>query len=430
MKILELGNGIMLRGLIFENNEVDITNGHPGIVLIPTDEFDDFSYCVHATSDTNRYNEDIEKFFVSSKFFKKTYINLAHIIRVPNIRKHPLIELKDEEIYDLLKAIYDYQTANGETEEFKEIKDKIEAILEYLEAKRDNPTITISANKLRAISNLEQVWRRVLIFGDACREMEGYDIKYNRMLRIKERIRSYINACRVEGNTSIERTESLYNYLKMFNKRDLDNMILCSIAFLKEECRDQEERKLIERFEEEIEEIRRREEIKEQEYRKTQEEIRAQKNRTERRQREIGERSQEFSEEAKGSDIRVVRVIEKIRDHIRRYTGDNSLDMEVTKRLYSDFKVYYKIDLDNILLSAISLLKEECINPEERQLIEKFEKELEEIRRQEEIKKQRKVDKSEQRANKKRKQREIQPVKDEKRRIRNDKRKYGNYELE
>ena len=76
MRILELGNGIMLRGLIFENNQADITNGHPGIVLIPTGELDDFAYCVHATSDTNRYNEEIEKFFVSSKFLKKTYRNL------------------------------------------------------------------------------------------------------------------------------------------------------------------------------------------------------------------------------------------------------------------------------------------------------------------------------------------------------------------
>jgi len=364
MNILGLGDSILLRGLVFDNNQADIINGHPGVVLIPTDELDDFSYCVHCTSNAGLYNENMQRYYVSKKFKKTTYINLGHIVKGPNYVKTVLRKLNDEELYDLLKAIYNYQIENGETEEFKEIKVKIEAILEYLEAKRDNFNVTISANKLRYVDKIEPEWRRVLFFGDDCREIEGYDIKYNKMLKVKDMLRSYIFKCMANGETSIEQTESLYNYLKMFQNRDLKNKIICAIALLKEECKDEKEKKFILKIEEELEEIRAQEENQLQEDIKLQEEIRE--------QRESAKRSKKSSLNEIEKDILISNAIERIRSCISAYTDTDSFNIELTKRLYSDFKVYYKNDFDNMLSSAIVLIQEDCRTQEEWQLIKKF----------------------------------------------------------
>ena len=136
MKILDYGDIIALRNIVFEDGKYDIEESHPGIVLLPTTEKDEEVVCLYMTSDKYRARRNANKYIrANSKIIKKqSFINLQQIIKTPNIKIMPLNELKNEDFYDLLDSFYNYQSnCENPNPIFDEIKGKVEIMLKLFE---------------------------------------------------------------------------------------------------------------------------------------------------------------------------------------------------------------------------------------------------------------------------------------------------------
>lgn len=145
MNILEMGQLFYKKNLIFEQNIADI-DVHPVIILLPTDINDEYAYCLHGTSDRNRYNNNKEMYYVyRDRLPKTTYLNLKHIVKIPNSFRRSKENANLYEIYDILKHLREYQEKNGRTAEFNEIKNKVDIAINYCRETKH----MISAEELR-----------------------------------------------------------------------------------------------------------------------------------------------------------------------------------------------------------------------------------------------------------------------------------------
>ena len=166
MNILEYGSVIKCKNIVFEDDEYDI-KGHPGVVILPTNEKQDKAICLYMTSNVKRKGK--EDFYCIEKRLKKTsYVNIRQIIETDNIRKGPMGYLDDDEFIGLLESFYDYQiNLDVKREAFKQIEGKIKILIEVLKKKRIvNINIDdITIEELDILDKIGNIERAMLLYG-------------------------------------------------------------------------------------------------------------------------------------------------------------------------------------------------------------------------------------------------------------------------
>ena len=151
MRIHEYGEIILCKNITFEDNQLDMEIGHPGIVLLPTSEYEDEVHCLYMTTDGTRAKEEKDKFVkMTSKVAKTSYVNIQQIVKRINMKDCEMNRLDDDEFRDLLQTFYDYQIdLNPPKKEFLEIKSKIETLLEVLDFNKEfGETNSISRHQI------------------------------------------------------------------------------------------------------------------------------------------------------------------------------------------------------------------------------------------------------------------------------------------
>lgn len=164
MIIHEYGEIILCKNISFEDKQIDMELGHPGIVLLPTSENEEDIYCLYMTTDIERANREDKKYVkLSTKVAKKSYINIQQIVKRINVKNAPMNRLDDDEFRDLLQMFYNYQVnLEPKKQEFLEIKSKIETLLEILELNKEfNITNTISIKEIDALADLTKVESKI-----------------------------------------------------------------------------------------------------------------------------------------------------------------------------------------------------------------------------------------------------------------------------
>ena len=133
MDIRNYGEIILCRNITFEDNKYDMEQGHPGVVILPTTERDEQAICLYMTSDKRKAREDkFTKYEGGS--IKDSYVNLQQLIKVPNNREEEIDVLDNKKFLELLRKFYNFQINLEEPrEEFLNIKEKVEILLELLE---------------------------------------------------------------------------------------------------------------------------------------------------------------------------------------------------------------------------------------------------------------------------------------------------------
>ena len=169
MNILEYGKVIMCRDITFEDNKYDFKDGHPGVVMLPTNEKSDNVYCLYMTSDKTRAIEEKNKFLrFKGKAKKESYINLQQIIKRKNIKEREQTTLREENFIELLTKFYDYQmNLEPKSEDFMQIKDRIKILLETLKRKQNLSFYTdnISQDELDELYGINNTEKAVKIYG-------------------------------------------------------------------------------------------------------------------------------------------------------------------------------------------------------------------------------------------------------------------------
>lgn len=249
MDILELGATLQIKetisgdgkkneGIIFENNTQDLKRrGHPGIVLIPAGSEDEVAYCAYMTSDPQRYKYNKEKYYVWEEGIKRTsYINLENLVRIKNNLRSTISELSHKECYEILKAICEYQTQYGENEVYKEIKDKIQAVIYLMEQNTGHKGITVDSHNVKMLEGVPREQWDLLMYtkyhGKYARKSE-YEIKSARISRLKERIEDFAKHYNRKDARKTEKIKALYSDLKVFFGIGLEETMMCAIALLK-----------------------------------------------------------------------------------------------------------------------------------------------------------------------------------------------------
>lgn len=136
MQIKPFGEVVLCKDITFEDSgKYDLEQGHPGVVLLPTNEEDEYAYCIFMTSDKKRANREKERFIkYSGKSVKESYLNLHQIVKVKNNADKSLHTLKQEQFREILNSFYNYQIKlKKQNYDFMMIKDKIEILLNLLE---------------------------------------------------------------------------------------------------------------------------------------------------------------------------------------------------------------------------------------------------------------------------------------------------------
>lgn len=193
--------------------------GHPTISLFPTDELDENIYCLYMTSDKSRYNYN-KKIYYAIQFEKQSYLNLRHLIRIPNYFNKIDYTFSNNKLLEILKSFYNYQTKNKESEFFAEIKEKIEAEIVLLTLAKDTPSFIVTPELLRKAERLGSIWRNALIAQDT----EGFEeqtlIKNEKIRNAKEIIESFM------GQESFE-IETMYRVLRSKFEDDFEKILSC-----------------------------------------------------------------------------------------------------------------------------------------------------------------------------------------------------------
>lgn len=164
MTIHEYGEIVLCNNISFEDKQIDIESGHPGIVLLPTSENEEDIYCLYMTTDKERADREDEKYVkISTKVARKSYINIQQIVKRMNVKDASKNRLDDDEFRELLQIFYNYQVnLEPKKQEFLEIKSKIETLLEILKLNEEfNITSTISRKEIDALATLAKVESKI-----------------------------------------------------------------------------------------------------------------------------------------------------------------------------------------------------------------------------------------------------------------------------
>ena len=135
MNILDYGEVVPCRNIMFEDNKIDVKLGHPGIVILPTSENEEEAYCLYMTSNKARAKREKNKYVkFDGKLPKESYVNLQHIVQKRNIMEQPLTTLSEEKFLSLIKKFYNYQiNMNQISNEFNNIQKQVKTLIELLE---------------------------------------------------------------------------------------------------------------------------------------------------------------------------------------------------------------------------------------------------------------------------------------------------------
>lgn len=140
MQIKKYGEVVLCKDITFEDSRrYDLEQGHPGIVLLPTNEEDEYAYCIFMTSDKKIASKNKEKFIkYYGKSVKESYLNLQQVVKVKNNADKSLSFLKQEQFKEILNSFYNYQIKLEKQDfTFLMIKERIEILLNLLEINQD-----------------------------------------------------------------------------------------------------------------------------------------------------------------------------------------------------------------------------------------------------------------------------------------------------
>lgn len=134
MEIRGYGEVVLCRNITFEDNKYDTEKGHPGVVVLPTNENDDNVCCLYMTTNKERARIEKEKYTkYTGQSEKDSYVNLQHIVKEKNNKDREIDKLDDEKFLDLLEKFYNFQiNLTPHKESFLEIKNKIEILIDLL----------------------------------------------------------------------------------------------------------------------------------------------------------------------------------------------------------------------------------------------------------------------------------------------------------
>lgn len=168
MNILDYGSIILLKNITFEDGKYDLEGGHPGIVLLPTNETQEEAFCLYMTSDKNRAKKEEYKYAeCKSKTLKQSFINIQQIVETKNIRTDGLAKLPEREFHDLLEKFYQYQmTLEEANPKFLKIKKKIEILIELLKTneKMELTDFNITRDQIDFLEQVENIEKGKRIF--------------------------------------------------------------------------------------------------------------------------------------------------------------------------------------------------------------------------------------------------------------------------
>lgn len=166
MQVHSYGEIIWCREVIFENGKYDRLGRHPGIVILPTSENEEFAYCLCMTSDKKRANREKYKFVEHKLMPKKdSYINIQQIVKRVNIKDDIIKQMKQEEFIEVLEEFYNYQIKlKKPQEEFIKIENKVKTLIELLKI---NQKLNLESREIRyddlekysAINDMKRIHR-------------------------------------------------------------------------------------------------------------------------------------------------------------------------------------------------------------------------------------------------------------------------------
>lgn len=167
MRIHEYGEIILCKNITFEDNQLDMEIGHPGIVLLPTSEHEDEVHCLYMTTDGTRAKKEKGKFVKLDNNVQKTsYVNIQQIVKRINIKDSEMNKLDDDQFKELLQNFYDYQMSlKPPKKDFLEIKSKIETLLEILDFNKEFGIInSVSRNQIDTLASQRDPKKRRMIY--------------------------------------------------------------------------------------------------------------------------------------------------------------------------------------------------------------------------------------------------------------------------
>lgn len=199
MKVKKFGEVVLCKDITFKDNgRYDLEQGHPGIVLLPTNEEDEYAYCIFMTSDKKRASEDKEKYIkYCGKSVKESYLNLQQIVKVKNNADKSLSVLNQEQFKEILNSFYNYQVKlELQDSNFITIKEKLKILLNMLEM---NQTFEINEDincdtindmlKYKDIEKIKQIYcTKLMLLPDSNKEKileEGFKTEKARNYAMK-----------------------------------------------------------------------------------------------------------------------------------------------------------------------------------------------------------------------------------------------------
>ena len=155
MQILNCGDVILLRNITFQDGQYDIKEGHPGIVILPTDENDEEAICLYMTSSKNR-SKDKGYMHCNTRVKKNSFVNLKQIVKNPNVKLLPLATMPNSTIYNILGRFSEYQKDNPD-ENFEKVKNKIDIMLQLFKMNSRLGILRESTIDVKELKMLEQI---------------------------------------------------------------------------------------------------------------------------------------------------------------------------------------------------------------------------------------------------------------------------------
>ena len=158
MNVRNYGEVIFCKNIKFEDDQCDLEQGHPGVVLLPTNFKDEKVFCIYMTSDQLRAEKESEKYiYHEGKVI--SHINLSQIIETKNNKDKIISNVRDNEFMKLLKQFYNFQKLKEpHSVEFDEIEDKIKTLIELLQINKElGINYTIDADFLERVKDIENI---------------------------------------------------------------------------------------------------------------------------------------------------------------------------------------------------------------------------------------------------------------------------------
>lgn len=230
MVICNYGEVVLCRGIQFEDKKIDLKIGHPGIVLLPTSEKEQYLYCLYMTSDEIRMSKEKQKY---ERYYghslKLSYINLQQIIKKENRIDVTFDKVEDNEFLYLLKKFYTYQNnLENKSTYFLEIKRKIEIMIALLEFNlKYNIEKSITVDEINGLEKVNSYDKIIMLYYIYIITFKKYkeqladkenkfisDFKYfNSLLELIEIIKS-VNFEKINLNDSNNELRNIYNIME------------------------------------------------------------------------------------------------------------------------------------------------------------------------------------------------------------------------